>query len=71
MADYQFQGWLGLSPDSASGKMQWGAFEPKKWTENDVDIKITHCGVCGSDLMVLGSGWGPTSYRMSRLSPAA
>jgi alcohol dehydrogenase (NADP+) len=23
---------------------------------------ITHCGVCGSDLHTLRSGWGPTLY---------
>ncbi|PHH86415.1 hypothetical protein CDD83_10274 [Cordyceps sp. RAO-2017] len=60
--DYKFEGWLGLSPESAKGKMEWGAFEPKKWTEDDVDIQVTHCGVCGSDLHTLNAGWGPTAY---------
>ncbi|RKK89671.1 hypothetical protein BFJ68_g16663 [Fusarium oxysporum] len=62
MTDYKFEGWLGKGPESVQGKMEWGAFTPKKWTENDVDIKITHCGVCGSDLHTLKSGWGPTQY---------
>ncbi|KAM5343212.1 hypothetical protein ACJ41O_014178 [Fusarium nematophilum] len=62
MSDYEFQGWLGHSPDAANGKMQWGTFEPKKWEDNDVDIQITHCGVCGSDLHTLRSGWGETPY---------
>jgi alcohol dehydrogenase (NADP+) len=61
--DYKFQGWLGHDPDSVNGKMVWGEFEPKKWTEDDVDVKITHCGICGSDLHTLRSGWGPTPYR--------
>jgi alcohol dehydrogenase (NADP+) len=61
--DYKFEGWLGLSPDAINGKMQWGAFEPKKWQEDDVDIQITHCGICGSDLHTLRSGWGETHYR--------
>ncbi|KAI9898146.1 hypothetical protein N3K66_006506 [Trichothecium roseum] len=60
--DYTFQGWLGLSPEALKGKMEWGTFEPKVWEEDDVDIQITHCGVCGSDLHVLGSGWGETTY---------
>ncbi|TEA12103.1 NADP-dependent alcohol dehydrogenase 6 [Colletotrichum sidae] len=60
--DYKFEGWLGRSPESAQGKMEWGAFEPKKWTEHDVDIQITHCGICGSDLHTLRSGWGATDY---------
>ncbi|KAL2128080.1 hypothetical protein VTI74DRAFT_9759 [Chaetomium olivicolor] len=61
-SDYKFEGWLGLDPSAAQGKMQWGEFEPKPWEENDVDIKITHCGICGSDLHTLRSGWGPTKY---------
>ncbi|EXJ86027.1 hypothetical protein A1O1_06396 [Capronia coronata CBS 617.96] len=60
--DYKFQGWLGLDPDSVNGKMVWKEYEPKPFEENDVDIKITHCGVCGSDIHVLRSGWGPSDY---------
>jgi len=60
--DTKFQGWLGKDQDSVKGKMQWGEFEPKKWTEDDVDIEISHCGICGSDLHMLSSGWGPTPY---------
>ncbi|KAI0970129.1 zinc-binding dehydrogenase [Xylaria arbuscula] len=63
MADTKFEGWLGHSPESANGKMEWGEFEPKKWTEDDVDIQISHCGICGSDIHVLKSGWAPTNYR--------
>ncbi|KAL2185701.1 alcohol dehydrogenase-like protein [Thermothelomyces heterothallicus CBS 203.75] len=60
--DYKFEGWLGHDPSAAQGKMQWGVFEPKPWEETDVDIKITHCGICGSDLHTLRSGWGRTLY---------
>lgn len=63
MSDIKFEGWLGHSPDSVNGKMEWGAFEPKKWTEDDVDIEISHCGICGSDLHMLRSGWAETPYR--------
>lgn len=66
MAAPKFEGWLGKDEDSVKGKMEWGAFEPKKWTEDDVDIEISHCGVCGSDLHTLKSGWGPTPYRELR-----
>ena len=64
--DYVFEGWLGSSPEDVNGGMKWGTFEPKKWQEDDVDIQISHCGVCGSDLHVLRSGWGNTPYRESR-----
>lgn len=60
--DYVFEGWLGRTPEAVNGKMEWGAFEPKKWEEEDVDIQITHCGICGSDLHTLRSGWGETPY---------
>lgn len=61
--DAKFEGWLGKDEHSVEGKMEWGQFEPKRWTEDDVDIEISHCGICGSDLHMLSSGWGPTPYR--------
>lgn len=42
---YTFEGWLGHDASAVDGNMQWGAFEPKKWDEDDVDIKVTHCGI--------------------------
>ncbi|KAL6713929.1 hypothetical protein ACLMJK_008423 [Lecanora helva] len=60
--DYKFQGWLGLDQNSVKGNMQWQQYEPKPWEETDVDIKVTHCGICGSDLHTLRSGWGSTIY---------
>lgn len=65
MASPKFEGWLGKDSESIKGKMEWGTYEPKKWTEDDVDIEISHCGVCGSDLHTLKSGWFPTPYRKS------
>ncbi|KAH7396668.1 putative zinc-binding alcohol dehydrogenase [Phaeosphaeria sp. MPI-PUGE-AT-0046c] len=62
MTDYKFEGWLGLNKDSAQGQMVWKEFTPKTWEETDIDIKITHSGICGSDLHTLRSGWGATDY---------
>ncbi|KAI0995253.1 hypothetical protein K3495_g12929 [Podosphaera aphanis] len=59
---YKFAGWMGLDKDAVKGKMVWQEFEPKPWTESDIDVKITHCGICGSDMATLGSGWGPSMY---------
>jgi hypothetical protein len=53
----QFEGWLGHDPTSADGRMTWGPYTPKKWEETDIDVKITHCSVCGSDLSTLRSSW--------------
>lgn len=52
-----FEGWCADGPEAAAGKMKWGPFKPKDWEETDIDIKITHCGICGSDLHTLRSGW--------------
>ena len=48
MTDYKFEGWMG-EKENAIGNMVWKEFQPKTWDERDVDIKITHCGVCGSE----------------------
>lgn len=55
--DYKFEGWLAEDASAANGSMKWKEFEPKEWEETDVDIKVTHCGICGSDLHTLRSGW--------------
>ncbi|TDL15755.1 GroES-like protein [Rickenella mellea] len=33
-------------------------YPSKNWEETDVEVAITHCGVCGSDVHTLSSGWG-------------
>jgi alcohol dehydrogenase (NADP+) len=60
--DYKFQGWMGLDSNSIKGNMVWQEYEPKEWAETDVDIQVTHSGICGSDLHTLRSGWGETDY---------
>lgn len=63
--DYKFEGWMGLDKNAVQGNMVWQAFTPKPFEETDVDIQITHSGICGSDIHTLRSGWGPTPYRES------
>ncbi|GAB7366231.1 hypothetical protein MBLNU230_g7789t1 [Neophaeotheca triangularis] len=62
--NYKFAGWMGLDKDSVKGNMVWQDFPQdfKPFEETDVDIQITHCGICGSDTHTLSSGWGPTPY---------
>ncbi|KAJ4129589.1 hypothetical protein NW754_003871 [Fusarium falciforme] len=62
MSDYNFEGWMGLDASAADGKMVWKRFETKPWEETDIDIKVTHSGICGSDLHALRSSWGPANY---------
>ncbi|EGZ10809.1 hypothetical protein PHYSODRAFT_337582 [Phytophthora sojae] len=37
-------------------------YESRPLGPEDVEIKISHCGICGSDLHVIDSGWKPTLY---------
>lgn len=60
-SSYKFEGWMALDKEAAKGNMVWQEFEPKTWTEDDVDIKIAYCGICGSDIHTLRSGWVCTS----------
>ncbi|GJC96746.1 cinnamyl alcohol dehydrogenase [Colletotrichum higginsianum] len=60
--DYKFEGWLGLDKSAADGNMVWREFEPKPWEETDVDLRVTHSGICGTDLHTLRSGWYEAPY---------
>ncbi|KAB8222941.1 chaperonin 10-like protein [Aspergillus novoparasiticus] len=53
---------MGLGPESVQDNIVWQKLEPKPWKETAVDIKITYCSICGSDIHTLRSGWGPTLY---------
>lgn len=54
-----FHGWFATD---ATSPLKHQSFTPKTWEETDVDIKVTHCGVCASDLHTMRSGWGETLY---------
>ena len=59
-------------PDTFDGyavesKQKWSDFrrisyKPKRFEEFDIDIEITHCGVCASDLHTINAGWGDPDY---------
>ncbi|TGO38673.1 hypothetical protein BHYA_0070g00440 [Botrytis hyacinthi] len=61
-SDITFKGWMGLDKNALTDGLKLAPFEPKKWEETDIDVKITHCGLCASDLHTLRSGWWPTNY---------
>ncbi|ORX88934.1 mannitol dehydrogenase putative [Basidiobolus meristosporus CBS 931.73] len=42
--------------------LQPWAYTPRPLGEDDVEIAISHCGICGSDIHTLDSGWGATKY---------
>lgn len=59
--DEKWVGWVAHDKDSI-GNLKFGSFEPKKWTEDDIELQIHYCGICASDLHMLRSGWGATDY---------
>ncbi|KUI58073.1 putative mannitol dehydrogenase [Cytospora mali] len=63
--DYKFEGWAAQDEAAIEGKMVWEEIKPKSWEENDVDIQVTHCGMCGTDLHFLRNGWGGSIYPLT------
>lgn len=43
-----FEGWVGLDKESVHGKLEWQRYDPKTFDEDDVEIAIMYCGVCGA-----------------------
>ncbi|KAG1692051.1 hypothetical protein DVH05_025859 [Phytophthora capsici] len=37
-------------------------YQSRPLGDEDIEIKISHCGICGSDLHTIESGWGPSTY---------
>ncbi|TBU30289.1 GroES-like protein [Dichomitus squalens] len=53
----QFKGYALIDPSKWTD-LQVREFKPKNFQPDDVEIAITHCGVCGSDVHTLTQGWG-------------
>lgn len=66
----KWEGWVGLDEEAAQGQMVWKDYKPKTWEETDIDIKVTHSGVCGSDVHVLRNGWVSSSLSLLVLALA-
>lgn len=50
--------WAALKPKE---KIQPWKYEPRPLGENDVEIQITHCGICHSDIHQIDNGWANAS----------
>mgnify|MGYP000638314645 CR=1 FL=1 len=46
----------------AKQKLEAFDFDPGKLGEHEVEVAVTHCGVCHSDLSMLDNEWGMTVY---------
>ncbi|TFY53368.1 hypothetical protein EVJ58_g9491 [Rhodofomes roseus] len=50
-----------------TNRAEWTSLEvvpfiPKKFEDDDVELAITHCGLCGSDIHIVRQGWGSPPY---------
>src|SRR5260370_8794260 len=50
------------SASRAGGPLQPFSFNPGPLGPEEVEIKVTHCGLCHSDLSMLDNGWGMSQY---------
>lgn len=47
---------------TAKGSLEPFSFDPGELGPEEVEIKVTHCGLCHSDLSMLDNDWGMTNY---------
>ena len=55
----KYHGWVS---HNATSPLTYTTFEPKPFADTDVEIKVSGCGMCGTDIHTLSSGWAPTDY---------
>ncbi|KAL2824782.1 Afadin and alpha-actinin-binding-domain-containing protein [Aspergillus cavernicola] len=54
-----FTGWVAHDP---TNPLTHTTFTPKPFEETDMEVQISHCGICGSDIHTIRSGWAPADY---------
>ncbi|WRT70567.1 uncharacterized protein IL334_007565 [Kwoniella shivajii] len=54
-----FKGWKGNDEKAVDGNLVFEEFEPKQWDEDDVEMKILYCGICGTDAAALSGNFLP------------
>jgi uncharacterized zinc-type alcohol dehydrogenase-like protein len=52
----------GLAAHAAGAELLPFKYDPGKLGPHDVEIEITHCGVCHSDLHLISNDWGISQY---------
>lgn len=52
----------GYAAQSAGQKLQPYDFEPAPLGPNDVEIAVSHCGICHSDVHLVNNDWGLSAY---------
>jgi uncharacterized zinc-type alcohol dehydrogenase-like protein len=52
----------GLAVHAAGAQLVPYRYEPGELQAKDVEVKITHCGVCHSDIALIDNDWGNSKY---------
>jgi uncharacterized zinc-type alcohol dehydrogenase-like protein len=52
----------GLAVHAAGAQLVPYRYEPGQLKANEVDVKISHCGVCHSDIALIDNDWGVSKY---------
>jgi uncharacterized zinc-type alcohol dehydrogenase-like protein len=52
----------GYAAASAKGTLEPFSYDPGELGPDQVEIKVSHCGICHSDLSMLDNEWGMTAY---------
>jgi uncharacterized zinc-type alcohol dehydrogenase-like protein len=52
----------GYAAPAQGAALEEHSFEPKELGHDDVEIKITHCGVCHTDIHLIDNDWGNSRY---------
>ncbi len=52
----------GYAAPSAKAPLQPYQFDPGELGPEEIEIKVSHCGLCHSDLSMLDNDWGMTKY---------
>jgi len=48
--------------NTAHGSLEPFSFDPREIAPEEVEMKVSHCGLCHSDLSMLDNEWGMTQY---------
>jgi len=61
VSEHSFEAWAAYLPKGAIKPFK---YDPRALGPDDVEIKITHCGICASDLHQIDNGWkaGNSTY---------
>ncbi|KAK6717100.1 hypothetical protein SNK05_000300 [Fusarium graminearum] len=52
----KFEGWV-AEKSTKEQDLVWKEYEMKPFEDTDIEIRITHCGVCGTDDHISKNGW--------------